>query len=77
MLCCGSSPSNHQIYSTYGSSSKNITVSNLIKYLLGLKICPDLLNNYAGSCIEPPVPRTFNITEYNQSSSHYPLRQSK
>ena len=45
-------PSNHQIYSAYGSSLKNITVSNLIKYLLELNICPGLPNNYAGSCID-------------------------
>ena len=69
--------SNHEIYSTYGSSLKNITVSNLIKYIREVNICPGLLHNYAGSCIEHSVPRTFNITEYNQSSSHYPLLQSK
>ena len=70
-------PSNHQVYSTYESSLRNITVSNLIKCLLELKICPGLLNNYAGSCIEHSVPRKFNINEYNQSSSHSPLLQSK
>ena len=31
--------SNHQIYSAYGSSLKNITVSKLIKCLLELNIC--------------------------------------
>ena len=70
-------PCNHQVYSTYESSLRNITVSNLIKCLLELKLCPGLLNNYAGSCIEHSVPRKFNINEYNQSSSHSPLLQSK
>ena len=69
-------PSNHQIYSAYGSSLKNITVSNLIKYLLELNICPGLPNNYAGSCIDHSVPRNFNITKYNQSLPS-PLLQSK
>ena len=31
--------SNHQIYSAYGSSLKNITVLKLIKYLIELNIC--------------------------------------
>ena len=70
-------PSNHQVYSTYESSLRNITVSNFIKCLLELKLCHGLLNNYAGSCIEHSVPRKFNINEYNQSSSHSPLLQSK
>ena len=65
-------PSNHEIYSTYGSL-KNITVSNIIKYILDLNICPGLLHNNTGSWIKHSIPRTFNITEYNQSSSHYPL----
>ena len=68
---------NHQVYSTDGSSLRNITVSNLIIYLLELNIYLGLLNNYAGCCIEHSVPRTFTITEYNQSSSHYPFHQSK
>ena len=67
-------PCNHQVYSTYESSLRNITVSKLIKCLLELKICPGLLNNYAGSCIEHSVSRKFYINEYNQSSSHSPLR---
>ena len=61
-------PSNHEIYSTYGSSLKNITLPNLIRYILELNICLGLPHNHAGSCKEHSVPRTFNITEYNQSS---------
>ena len=70
-------PSNHEIYSSYGSSLKNITVSNLIKYILDLNICPGRSSNYAGSCIEHSVPKRFNITDYSNYQSFSPLLQSK
>ena len=45
-------PNNHEIYSQYNGSLKNITLSNIIKTLLNYYVCTGLSNSFAGSFLE-------------------------
>lgn len=67
-------PNNHQIYSHYGGSLKNITVSNFIKILQNYYVCPGLSNSLSGSCLEHSVPKIFSLPAQENDA---PLCQTK
>ena len=71
-------PVEHELYSRYKQSVKNITLSNLVSCLSSYKLCPGLADQFAGGCIEYTVPRIFTLnktpssffqTKYYRSSS--------
>ena len=66
-------PDNHEIYSQYGGSLKNITLSNIIKTLLNYYVCSGLSHSFAGSVLEHSAPKIFSLTQENIS----PLCQTK
>ena len=60
-------PHTHEIYSQYGGSLKNITLSNIIKTLLNYYVCSGLSHSFAGSVLEHSVPEIFSLTQENIS----------
>lgn len=69
-------PATHDLYKQYEQSVKNVTISSLISDLSSYKLCPGLLDKFAGSCIEHIAPRIFTI-HHNVLPSSSPLFQSK
>ena len=72
-FCLWRLPNNHEIYSQYGGSLKDITLSNIINTLLNYHVCSGLSHSFAGSVLEHSVPKIFSLTEENIS----PLCQTK
>lgn len=66
-------PEEHNIYLTYSSSFKNITVSNLIKIITGYHLCNGI-TAVKNSYLSHTVPKIFSLSEFNAASS--PLHQS-
>ncbi|XP_065654860.1 uncharacterized protein LOC136081473 [Hydra vulgaris] len=59
-------PSTHEVYKSYDSSMKNITLSNLIKVISSYSICLGVsLDEAKKSAIKHCVPKIYNLTEFN------------
>ena len=54
-------PANHDLYKQYEQSVKNVAISSLISDLSSYKLCPGLLETFAGGCIEHVAPKRFTV----------------
>ena len=66
-------PADHEIHSLHQRSLRNITVSNLIRSVMCLQVCPGLPDYFGRSYIEHSVPKFFSLPAIDNS----PLFQTK
>ena len=66
-------PVDHEIYYLHKRNLRNITVSNLIRSVMCLKVCPGLPDYFGRSYIEHSVPKVFSLPIIDNS----PLFQTK